>query len=202
MLKLKLQYVGHLRRRVNSLEKTLMLGKIEDRRWGHRGQDGWMVPPTQWTWVWASSGWWWKTGKPGMLQSMGSQRVRHDWATKQRAQHVLSSQPSSHTDPKLVLSSVHPFAADITTICMCAQLLSCVWLFETLWTVAYQAQTWSMGSPRARILEWVAISFSICIHYPHTLEIPGSTCQGHFLRILLLQDVTECLVIWFCFWPL
>ena len=37
---------------------------------------------TQWTWVWESSGSWWWTGKPGMLQSMGSQRVRHDWATE------------------------------------------------------------------------------------------------------------------------
>ena len=69
MLKLKLQYFGHLMQRADSLEKTLMLGKIEGRR--RRGQDGWMASPTQWTWVWASSGRW--TGKPGMLQSMGSQ---------------------------------------------------------------------------------------------------------------------------------
>ena len=68
-LKLKLQYFGHLMQRADSLEKTLMLGKIEGRR--RRGQDGWMASPTQWTWVWASSGRW--TGKPGMLQSMGSQ---------------------------------------------------------------------------------------------------------------------------------
>ena len=47
-----------------------------------RGWDGWMASPTQWTWVWASSGSGWWTRKPGMLQSMGSQRVRHDWATE------------------------------------------------------------------------------------------------------------------------
>ena len=41
-----------------------------------------MASPTQWTWVWVSSGSWWWTGKPGMLQSMGSQRVGHDWATE------------------------------------------------------------------------------------------------------------------------
>ena len=46
--------------------------------------DSWMVSPTQWTWVWASSRWWWRTGMPGVLQSMGSQRVRHNWATKQQ----------------------------------------------------------------------------------------------------------------------
>ena len=46
-----------------------------------RGWDGWMASLTRWTWVWVSSGSWWWTGRPGMLQSMGSQRVRHDWAT-------------------------------------------------------------------------------------------------------------------------
>ena len=45
-----------------------------------RGWDSWMALPTQWTWVWVSSGSWWWTGKPGVLQSMGSQGVRHDWA--------------------------------------------------------------------------------------------------------------------------
>ena len=48
----------------------------------NRGWDGWMASPTRWTWVWASSGSWWWTGKPGVLQSMGSQRVGHDWATE------------------------------------------------------------------------------------------------------------------------
>ena len=47
-----------------------------------RGWDGWMASPTQWTWVWVNSGSWWKTGRPGLLQSVGSQRVGHDWATE------------------------------------------------------------------------------------------------------------------------
>ena len=47
-----------------------------------RGWDGWMASPTQWTWVWVNSGSWLWTQKPGALQSMGSQRVRHDWATE------------------------------------------------------------------------------------------------------------------------
>ena len=47
----------------------------------NRGQDGWITSPIQWTWVWASSRRWWRTEKPDVLQSMGSQRVRHDWAT-------------------------------------------------------------------------------------------------------------------------
>ena len=47
-----------------------------------RGWDGWMTSLTWWTWVWGSSGSWWWTGKPGVLQSMGLQRVGHDWATE------------------------------------------------------------------------------------------------------------------------
>ena len=57
MLKLKLQYFDHVMWRADSLEKTLMLGEIEDRRRrGRRGQDYWMTSLTQWTWVWAGSG--------------------------------------------------------------------------------------------------------------------------------------------------
>ena len=71
MLKLKLQYFGHLIWRTNSLRpwcwKRLKAGGKGD----NRGWDGWMASPTQWTWVWASSGRRWRTRKPGMLQSMG-----------------------------------------------------------------------------------------------------------------------------------
>ena len=82
MLKLKLQSFGHLMWRTDSLEKTLMLGKTDGRRRRDRGWDGWMASPTRWTWVWASSGNWWWTGKPGGLQFMGLQRVGHDWVTE------------------------------------------------------------------------------------------------------------------------
>ena len=83
MLTLKLQYFGYLVRRADSLEKTLMLGKIEGRRKRNdRGWDGWMASLTQCTWTWANSGRQWRTGKPGMLQFMGSQRVRHDLVTE------------------------------------------------------------------------------------------------------------------------
>ena len=83
MLKLKLQYFGPLMQRVYSLEKTLMLGKIGDRRqegkWDDGGWDDWMASLTQQTWLWPSSRRQWRTGKPGMLQSMGSQRIGQDW---------------------------------------------------------------------------------------------------------------------------
>ena len=57
----------------NSLEKTLMLQEIEGwRRGGNKGWNGWMASPTQWTWVWANCRRWWRTGKPGVLLSMGA----------------------------------------------------------------------------------------------------------------------------------
>ena len=52
-------------------------GEGDDRGW-----DGWMASLTRWMWVWVNSGSWWWTGRPGMLQFMGSQRVGHDWVTE------------------------------------------------------------------------------------------------------------------------
>ena len=68
MLKLKLQYFGHLTRRTDSLEKTLMPVKIEGRRRRRQQRwDGWMASLTWWTWVWVNSGSWWWTGRPDVL---------------------------------------------------------------------------------------------------------------------------------------
>ena len=78
MLKLKLQYFGHLMWRADSFEKLLMLGKIEGRRrrgWQRmRWLDG--IIDARWRWVWVNSGNSWWTGRPRVLQSVGSQRVR------------------------------------------------------------------------------------------------------------------------------
>ena len=75
------QIFGHLMWRTGSLEKPLMLGKIEGSgEEDDRGCDGWMASLTQRTWVWVSSRSWWWTGRPGILPSLGSQRVRNNWA--------------------------------------------------------------------------------------------------------------------------
>ena len=69
--------------RVDSLERPWWWegleaeGEREDRGW-----DGWMASPTRWGWVWVNFRSWWWTGRPGVLQFMGSQRVRHDWVTE------------------------------------------------------------------------------------------------------------------------
>ena len=83
MLKLKLQYFGHLMWRTDSFERPWCWerlkagGEGDDREW-----DSQMASPTQWTWVWVNSrsGWW--TGWPGVLHSMGWQRVRYNWVTE------------------------------------------------------------------------------------------------------------------------
>ena len=71
MLKLKLQYFGHLTGKADSLEKSLMLGKIEGRKKRGHPEDemaGWMASPMQWTWAWANFRRCWGTGRPGVVK--------------------------------------------------------------------------------------------------------------------------------------
>ena len=83
MLKLKLQYFGHLMQRRDSFERPWCWERLKAGGEGDdRGWDDWMASPTRWTWVWVSSRSWWWTGKPDILQSIGFQRVGHDWGTE------------------------------------------------------------------------------------------------------------------------
>ena len=113
MLKLKLQYFDHLMQRANSLEKTLLLGKIEGRRTRGWQRMRWLDGiTTRWTWVWVNSGSWWWTRRPGMLRFMGSQRVGHDWATELNWTYILLFQFMFNTKfqsqwKKLKLLPVH-----------------------------------------------------------------------------------------------
>ena len=64
------------------------------REQGDRGWDGWIASLTQGTWFWANFGRQWRTGKPVVLQFMGTQRVGHDWATEQQKQKVPTTSPT------------------------------------------------------------------------------------------------------------
>ena len=77
ILSLKLQYFGHLMWSPDSFEKTLMLGKIEGRRWRGQQRMRWLDGITH-----SMDMSWWRTGRPGVLQPMGSQNVEHDWETE------------------------------------------------------------------------------------------------------------------------
>ena len=89
MLKLKLLYFGHLMQRADSLEKSLMLEKIEGRRRRVHQRMRWLdaITNTQWTWTSANFRRWWGTERPGGLQSIGLQRAGHGWATEQQQQY-------------------------------------------------------------------------------------------------------------------
>ena len=83
ILRLKLQSFGHLMRRLTHLKILWCWERFKERGEGHdRGWDDWMTSLTQGTWVWVNARSWWWTGRPGVLPSMGPQRVRHDWVTE------------------------------------------------------------------------------------------------------------------------
>ena len=88
--------------------KSWLTGKDPDAgkdwRQEKRMTDGWMASPTRWTQVWASSGRWWKTGKPGMLQSTGSQRAGHDWAPTEQQQNGLQDARQQGTKINISIS--------------------------------------------------------------------------------------------------
>ena len=114
MLKLKLQYFGHLMWRVNSLEKTLMLGRVGGRRRRGRQRMRWLDGITDSMDVNSGSSWW--TGRPGVLWFMGSQRVGHDWATElngtEKGLDSLTSiqdNLNNHLRSKMVLCCNHIF---------------------------------------------------------------------------------------------
>ena len=97
MMKLKLQYFGHLMRRMDSLERTLMLGTIEGRQRGQQIKRWLDVITSSMTWVWASSGSWWWTGRLGVLQFVGlqSQTRRSDCTELKERLPLWSSRQGS-----------------------------------------------------------------------------------------------------------
>ena len=105
MLKLKLQYFGHLMRRADSLEKTLMLGNWGQEEKGTTEDEvvGWhhQLNGHGFGGLWVDSGSWWWTGRPGVLQFMGLQRVRHDWVTE-----LNWTELSVYVTPNLLISKL------------------------------------------------------------------------------------------------
>ena len=147
MLKLKLQYFGHLMQRVNSLEKTLMLGKIEGRR--RRGQQRmrcWMASPTRWTWVWASS---WRQWRMGSLECCSPWSCKELDMTEQLNHNKLSSMLSCLSRVQLS-----------TTLWIVACQLLCPWDFpgKKTWAGCH-AFFWGSSWPR----DWTHTPNVCCI---------------------------------------
>ena len=136
---------------LNRRQLRLKAGREGDnRRW-----DGSL---TQWTWVWASSRRWWRTGKLGVLQSTGSQRIRHDWATEQQQQdtHVCSIVSNSF-DPV----DCSPLGSSVRGISQ-ARILEWVAIFSSRGSIVL---TQRLNPCQLCLLHWQVDSF--------TLESPG-----------------------------
>ena len=133
-------YLGHLMWRANSLEETLSWERQKAGKEGDdREQDGWMASLTQGTWVWVRSERWWKTGKLGVLQSMGpqSQTQLSDWTTRQLVKNMFMY---THTDtcvsfstsfsyrklPKSLNESKRSVRPVVWILCVCGCACMCV----------------------------------------------------------------------------
>ena len=161
---------------------------------GMRGWDGWMASPTQWTLVWVNSGSWRWTGKPGVLQSMVSQRLRHDWATELNWTDWKKSESENHSvmsdslwphglqspwnspgqntgvDSLFLLQGIFPTQGSNPG------LLHCTWI---LYQVSHKGSPWK--------LEWVAYPFSNGSSQPRN-QIEVSCIAGRFFNNWAIRE--------------
>ena len=144
-------------------------GEGDDREW-----DGWMASLTQWTWIWANPGKWWRTGKPGVLQFLGSQRVGHDLAIEQQ--------------------NTQDQARCLQTQCLCCtqQLHGGTIIILPI----LQIWKWGVGEYSLLIIRMLAFS-RIQIQVLLTQGFSTSTLLIHWARIFLVLGIILC-TVW-CF---
>ena len=149
--------------------KSWLTGKDPDagKDWGLEGkrttedEDGWMASPTQWTWLWVNYGSWWWTGRPGMLQFMGLQKIGHDWVTELNWEKVL-----------FVIFNALFTCSEVVVAQLCSTLGEPMGCSPPVSSVH--------GIFQARIPEWVAISFSHALLTLNTLLDPNSMGRPYF----------------------
>ena len=108
---------------VSCIEPGLVIYFTYDRGW-----DGWMASPTQWTWVWVDSRSWWRTGRPGILQFMGSQRVGPNWATELNWIYMFQCYSLKSSHPYLL-----PQSPKVCSLYLC---LFCCLAYKVIVTVS------------------------------------------------------------------
>ena len=147
---------------------------------GDRGWDDWMASPTGWAWVWVNFGSWWWTGRPGMLQFMGSQRVRHNWVTELNCLSISYLYLSTHThthptpthliawqivDPHSLINSFH---------------LISLTSFLPSWShcIPFSSAKLNLFSP---IPSWFISKTAFCLYSLLRLSLPFSPLSFHLL---------------------
>ena len=165
----------------------------------NRGWDGWIASLTQWIWVWVNSRSWWWTGSPGVLQSMGLQRVRHDWATELnwtentlsycfREKSILAPGWNCFFDLLLIFSVITIIHKRLPqrTLLLCLTLIlkslclvqrKIIWLCTLLKRRDQHIPSLRLAIPRDILQDWGPF-----ILFPHCLS----------LSILLLTSVPYC----------
>ena len=120
-----------------SWERLRARGEGDDREW-----DGWMASSTQWTWVWVNSGSWWWTGRPGMLQSMGLQRVGHDWATELNWKLMFCFLTDYHINYEVYFMCNYKVIDICSLLLMTNHHMSIAWLSNMILVVIGVIWTW------------------------------------------------------------
>ena len=179
MLKPKFQYFGHLMWRADSLEKTLILRKTRAAGEGdERERDGWMASPTQWTWVWASLGSWWWTGKPGVLQSMGCKELDStEWLIWTELNRTSSSEimnPTLFTESYRFQLYIHSYFIEPCFPANACKLASLSPGAELWWTVVLDTTHFCP----------LPLSWGRNCRVLHLLPIPQSCAAHHNLLLL------------------
>ena len=147
MLKLKLQYFDHLMQRTDSLEKTLMLGKIEGRRKRGWQRMRWLDGITDsMEWVWANPGSWWWTGRPGVLQSWGRKELD-------------TPECLNWTELMLLATSLHPLNLALLRSSVLLWLILSGWGELELRERCEHCWPWDSGKRMASFRFWVCLPF-------------------------------------------
>ena len=157
---------------------------------GHRGWDGWMTSLIQWTWTWANSGRWWRTGKPGVPQSAGLQRVRNNFGHCATTTKKWKLSIELHW-PIKALWRQFPLIASVQ--CSSVQSLSHVWLFVIPWTAARQA---SLSITNSRSLLTLMSTESVMPSNELILCHPLLLLPSIFPRIRVFSNESALCIRW------
>ena len=142
-----------------------------------------MISPTQWAWVWVSSGSWWWTGKPGVLQSMGSQRFRHDWVTE-----LIRTEQYSSLYIHIYIHYIIMYYTCTTSINIAEWVKvpqSCLTLWDPMYCTAHEIL-------QARLLKWVAFPSSRESSQPSD-QTQVSPIAGRFFTSWATKEAQEYL---------